>query len=78
MRPKVEAWAHRVRTLAKISKRYPHLAYARLGVLFQLEWQYLQRNFPGVGSLMGPIEDSLRETFFPAIFVGEEVRSDLR
>ena len=27
---------------------------------------------------MGPIEDSLRETLCPALFVGEEVSSDLR
>ena len=59
MWPKVRAWDHGVCTLAKISKRYPQLAYAGLGMSIQLEWQYLQRIFPGVGSLMGPIEDAL-------------------
>ena len=44
----------------------------------QIEWQYLQRNVPGVGFLMGPIEDSLREAFFPAIFGLKEVSDDLR
>ena len=38
MLPKVEAWAHRVRNLAKIAKRYPQLAYDGLGVLIQIEW----------------------------------------
>ena len=35
---KVEAWAHGVRTLAKIANSYPQSAYARLGVSFQFEW----------------------------------------
>ena len=34
--PKVEAWAHRVCTLAKISKRYPKSVYASFGVSLQL------------------------------------------
>ena len=46
--------------------------------MFQIEWQYLQRTVPGVGSLIGVIEDSIREAFFPALFRGEEVSVDLR
>ena len=45
--PKVEAWAHWVRNLAKIAKWYPQSAYAGLGVLIHIEWQYLQRNVLG-------------------------------
>ena len=55
VRPKVEAWAHRVLDRAKISKIYPQLAYTGLEMSLQLEWQYLQRTVPGVGTLMGPI-----------------------
>ena len=44
----------------------------------QIKWQYLQRTVPGVGSLMGPIEDSLIEAFLPALFGGEEVSANLR
>ena len=68
MRPQVEAWSHGVRVLVKISQRHPQLAYAGLGMSLQLEWQYLQRTVPGVGTLMGPIEEALREKFFPALF----------
>ena len=70
MKPQVEAWAHGVRFLGKISQRHPQLAYARLGMSLQLEWKYLQRTVPGVGTLMGPIDDALREKFFPALFGG--------
>ena len=62
--PKVGAWDHGVRILAKISERYPQSEYASLGMSLQLEWQYLQRTLPGVGSLMGPIEDALSRPSF--------------
>ena len=68
MRPKLEAWAHRFRTLAKIAKWYPQLSYAGLEMPIQIEWQYLQRTVPRVDTLMGPIEDALREAFFSALF----------
>ena len=38
-----------------------------------MEWQYLQRTVPGVGTLMGRIEEALREKFFPSLFRGEEI-----
>ena len=44
----------------------------------QLKWQYLQRTVPGVGTLMGPIEEALREKFFPALFGGEEITTNFR
>ena len=60
VRPKVEAWAHRVRTLSKIAKRYPQTACSGLGMFLQLKWKYLRKNVPGVGTIMGLIEDALR------------------
>ena len=47
-------------------------------MLLQLEWQDLQRTVPGVGTLMGPIEEALREKFFPALFGGEEINADFQ
>ena len=76
--PKVEAWAHVVRTLVKTSKPYPHSEYAGLGISLQIECQYLKSTIPGVGSLMGPIDDALREAFFYATFGGEEVSDNIR
>ena len=51
VRPEVEAWAHEVRTLAKIAKRYPEPAYGGLGMSLHIEWQSLKNTVPGVGSL---------------------------
>ena len=36
----------------------------------QIYWQFIQRTVPVVGNPMVPIEESLRETFFPMLFFG--------
>ena len=64
MKPKVEAWFHRVKVRSKTAKRHP---YSSLRMLLKLKWQYLERNVSRVGTLMGPIMEALRETFFPAL-----------
>ena len=58
---KLEAQAYRVRTLSKIAKRYSQLACAILGMSLRIQSQYLQRTVPGDSTLMGHIEDELRE-----------------
>ena len=78
VKPQVQAWALGVRVLAKISQRHPQSAYAGLGMLLQIEWQYLKMTVPGVGTLMGPIEEALKEKFFPALFGGEEINVNFR
>ena len=45
---------------------------------FQIKWKYLKRDAPGVGTLMGPIGEALRETFFSALLGGEEVDADFQ
>ena len=77
-KPQVEAWAHGVRVLGKLDRRNPQSAYAGLGMLLQLEWKYLQRTVPIVGTLMVPIEEALREKLFPALFRGEYINTDFR
>ena len=68
VKPQVEAWDHRVRVFAKIVRRHPHSSYAGLVMSLQSECQYLQSTVPGVGTLMGPIEEALRDRFFPLLF----------
>ena len=73
MKSQVEAWSHRVRVLGKISKRQPQSAYAVLGMPLHFYWNYLQKNVPRVDTLMGPIEEALRDTFFPALFEEKDI-----
>ena len=44
----------------------------------QLEWQYLQITVPAVGTLMGHIEEALRDKFFPTIFGEKEINANFR
>ena len=78
LKPQVDAWDHRVRVLGKIDRQHPQLAYIGLGMSLKSEWQYLQKTFLGIGTLIGPIEEALREKCFPALFGGEEINSDFR
>ena len=78
MRPQVEAWTQGVHIIGKITKRHPQYAYVGLGMSLQLDWHYLQRTVPGVGTLMGPIEESLRDNFFLTLLGGEEVNAKFR
>ena len=47
-------------------------------MLLQLEWHYLQRTAPGVGTLIGPNEEDLREKFFPTLFLGEDINASFQ
>ena len=64
--------------IAKVAKQHPQIFHAGLGMLLQLEWEYLQRKVHGIGSLMEILEAALREAFFHSLFGGEEVNDDLR
>ena len=44
----------------------------------QLEWQYLQITVLGVDIHMGPIEEALREKFFPTLFGREDINVNFR
>ena len=78
VKSQVEAWAHGFRVLGKISRRHPQSDYDGLGMSLQIEWQYLQRTVPRVVTLIGPIEEALREKFFPALFGREEINAKFR
>ena len=65
----MDAWAYGFCTLVKIAKWNLQSGYAVLGMLLHLELQYLQSTFPGVGTIMVPIEKALRKTFLPAFFL---------
>ena len=56
----------------------PQSDYVGLGMTLHFEWQYLQRTVPGVGTIMDPIEKSLKEKFFPTLFGAEEINANFR
>ena len=68
----------RGKILGKIARQHPQSDYSGLGMSLQIEWQNLQRAVPRVGTLIDPIEESLRDKFFPALFRGEEMNANFR
>ena len=78
VKTQVEASAHGVNVLKKTAKQQPQSAYAGLGMSLELKWKDLKRNAPTVGTLVGPIEEALRQTFLPALFRGEEVDTNFQ
>ena len=71
MKLQVETWDHGVRVLVKYIPKNPQLACSGLGMLLQLDWQYLEMTVLVFGTLIGPIEEALRRKFFPVLFVGK-------
>ena len=55
--------------LAGINHKQLQSAYAGLQKSLQQEWDFVQRVTPGVGEAFGPVEEALREIFFPAHFI---------
>ena len=45
-------------------------------MLLQLQWQYLQSTVPGVDTMMGHIEEALKEKFLSALFWEEDIKAD--
>ena len=82
VKTQVGAWAHRIWVLGKISRWHPQLAYVGLGISLKIECHYLKKTVPGVGNLMGPIEEALKENPPPppppTLFGGEETDTDFR
>ena len=76
VKPQVYAWSHGVIVLGNIARQHPQSDYSGLGMSLRIKWQYLQRTFPVVGTSMGPIEEAIRENFFPPFFRGEEINAD--
>jgi hypothetical protein len=54
--------------LAGVAIRFPQSAYVGLAWSLQAEWQYLLQVSPQAAEYLGPVEDTLRQIFLPALF----------
>ena len=70
LKEKVQGWTESASVLAGVAHKHPQSAYTGLQKYLQKEWAFLQRVTPGVGEEFGPVEESLREIFVPALFRG--------
>ena len=76
VKPQVEVWSHGVRLLDKNIPTAPPVGLCRLWYVVANQVSVPAKYCPVVGTLMGPIEEALRETFFPALFWGEDIDAD--
>ena len=69
-------WASQVDHLANIVKTQPQCAYAAYRHSFVSRWTFLARTVEGIGDLLQPLEDAIRQRFLPAL-TGRESPGEL-
>jgi hypothetical protein len=73
------AWTVAIKSLAKVCKCYPQLAYADLHQKsLQHEWEFLQRVTDRIGTEFVVVESSLKDNFLPALLGLNKVEQPLR
>ncbi|KAG0720043.1 hypothetical protein GWK47_049303 [Chionoecetes opilio] len=50
-----------------MAKTEPHAAYSAFTHGLQHRWSFVKRTIPGISMLLRPLEDSIRNTFLPAL-----------
>ena len=76
IKPKVERWAAVVDALARVVRKYPHMAWAGMRLSLQAEWQCICRCEPSAGDYLQPVESAIREAFLPALLQQSEPLTD--
>lgn len=69
---KVEKWVIDIKELSKIGKEEPQAAFTAFTKGISHRWTFIQRTIPNTSHLFEPLEDSIRESFIPAI-IGRKI-----
>ena len=64
---KVQEWTKEVNKLSEIARTEPHAAYTAFTFGLKHKWTYVSRTVPRIRDLMQPLENSIRNSFIPAI-----------
>ena len=76
---KVSEWVKEVGVLADMARTEPHAAYAAYTHGLQHRWNYIMRTIPGIGPLLRPLENAIKNTFLPVLLrcpaLGEDERA---
>ncbi|KAG0718946.1 hypothetical protein GWK47_051511 [Chionoecetes opilio] len=64
---KVSEWVKEVDVLSDMAKTEPHAAYSAFTHGLQQRWSFVKRTIPGISPLLRPLENSIRNTFLPAL-----------
>ncbi|KAG0719760.1 hypothetical protein GWK47_049860 [Chionoecetes opilio] len=75
---KVSEWVHEVDVLSAMAKTEPHAAYAAYTHGLQHRWNFAMRTIPDISPLLRPLEESIMNTFIPALLRSPVLRNDAR
>ena len=67
VRLKVSEWTANLKSLAMIAETQPHTAFAALTHGLMSKWTYLSCTIPGIGPLLGPLDEDLHSVLLPAL-----------
>ena len=64
---KVQEWNDELVRLSEIAKSEPHAAYTAFTFGMKHKWTYTQRTIPDISELLIPLENTIRNSFIPAL-----------
>ncbi|MEL7196650.1 MAG: hypothetical protein AAFO96_29800, partial [Bacteroidota bacterium] len=64
---KVNDWIVELERLSEIAKSEPHAAYTAFTFGMKHKWTYTQRTIPDISEQLVPLENTIRNTFIPAL-----------
>ncbi|KAL7461856.1 hypothetical protein ACHAXS_002258, partial [Conticribra weissflogii] len=78
IKPQIQPWISAVHDLSLAAVKYPQAAYAVFTHCLQNQWSHLCRTTPNIGPFLTPIEQSIRNSFLPALFHLKNIDDSLR
>ncbi len=78
IKPQIQDWVSAVQDLSLAATKYPQAAYAVFTHCLQNQWSHLSRTTPNLGPYLIPIEQTIKNTFLPALFHIENIDDQLR
>ena len=64
---KISGWILELERLSSIALTQPHAAYAAFIHDLMSKWTYLSRTIPGIGDMLEPLENTIRQRFLPSL-----------
>ncbi|KAL7463368.1 hypothetical protein ACHAXS_003783 [Conticribra weissflogii] len=78
IKPQIQEWVSAIQDLSLAAVKCPQAAYAVFTHCLQNQWSHLCRTTPNLGPFLTPIEQSIKNTFLPALFHIENIDDSLR
>ena len=77
LRSQTRDWIDDIRSLSRVAREEPHLAYAAYVYGISKKWNYLARTTPDICDHLGEVEESIRSELIPAL-IGRPIDENYR